>query len=118
MEKKVVIRPATKADILQLRGRPYKESFRGFTAELDGEVLGVCGVLHTPTLQAFMTIKDVMKQHPRAIVLAIKKFRKLLNTYEQNVYVLASPSESTSIGFVKHIGFNHYRGRVYQWLIQ
>ena len=45
------LRPATREDIIVLRGQPYNESFRGIVADLNGEILGIAGVLHTPTLK-------------------------------------------------------------------
>ena len=117
-QKKPKIRPATRTDIIEFRGEPYRESFKGIVAELDGEIIGVAGVLHTEHLQAFSTITDAMRKYPKSIILAARKFKEILNSYECQIYALASEKEKNSTGFLEHVGFEKYRGELYRWPIQ
>ena len=111
----VVIRPATKEDIIAFKGTPYEQSFKGIVAELDGKIIGIAGVLHTEQLQAFSTITDEMRKHPKALVLAARKFRDILNSYNIPVYAVASEDEKNSIGYLEYIGFEYFSGRIYKW---
>ncbi len=113
-----VIRPATKADIVKFRGKPYRESFRGIVVEIDGEIIGVAGVLHTEVLQAFSTIKDELRKRPKLLVTSAKIFRDVLRSYSCPVYAQASDKEKNAAGFLEYIGFEHYQGSVYKWPIQ
>lgn len=112
---KPIIRPATKADVIAFRGKPYDESFKGVVADLDGEIIGIAGVLHTEHLQAFSTIEDELKKYPKILVLAAREFRNILNSYQSTIYALASCKEKNSKGFLKYIGFERYTGRLYKW---
>ena len=115
---KPVIRPATKADIIVYRGKPYKESFRGIVADLDGEVLGIAGVLHTMQLQAFSSIKDELRKYPKTLILGAREFRKILNGYERDIYAIASKEERNSARFLEYVGFEPYHERIYKWQYQ
>ncbi len=86
----VILRPATKADIIAYRGKPYRESFRGIVAELNDEVIGIAGVLHTDVLPAFSNIKDALRKHPKALILAEREFRKILNNYDSHIDAVES----------------------------
>ena len=114
----VLVRPASKADIIAYRGSPYHESFRGIVAELDGEIIGIAGVLHGAHLQAFSEISDKLKSYPKSIVIAAREYRKLLNNYDSPIYAEASSKEKTSMKFLKYIGFEHFDKRIYVWQIQ
>lgn len=114
----VQLRSANKNDVLEFFGKPFAESFRGMVAEKDGKVIGIAGVLHTEPLQAFSTITDEVKKHPKAIIKAVKLFRNILNSYETTIYAIASEKEKTSMRFLQYVGFEHYDKRVYIWPIQ
>lgn len=112
------IRPISKADVIAFRGSPYKESFRGIAAELDGKILGIAGVLHTHPLQAFSEMSEEMRKYPKQIVKAAFQFRDILDAYESPIFAIASPDEKNSSGFLKHVGFEQYKDEVYRWLIR
>lgn len=113
--KTPVIRPATRRDVLAWRGDLYFASLRGLAAEIDGEVVGVCGVLHTYPMQAFMEISPRMKSHKRALVQGIRAFREILDKYHEPIFCVASENEQTADAFIRHVGFTHLEGRIYQW---
>ena len=83
--------------------------------ELDGEVIGVAGVLHTPVLQAFSMIKDKLRDYPKVLVKAGKVFRDILNKYDSPVYAIASPNEKNSMRYLEVVGFEQFDGRLYRW---
>jgi len=114
----VQLRPANRKDVIAFRGESYSESFRGIVAELDGEILGIAGVLHTNHLQAFSSIKDKLRKHPKMLILAARKFRNILNSYDYPIYAIASENEKNSIGYLEYIGFEYYQGRMYKWPTQ
>lgn len=114
----MILRPATKADIIAYRGKPYEESFRGIVAELDNEVVGVAGVLHTSPLQAFSNIRDVLREYPKTLILGVREFRKILNSYDSQIYAIANENEKNSTGFLEYVGFEHFNKRIYRWPIQ
>ncbi len=114
----VVLRPATKADIIAYRGKTYKESFRGIVAELDGEILGIAGVLHTANLQAFSSIDDKLRKYPKSLVKAAIMFRDILNSYDSTIYAKADEHEKNSTGYLEYVGFEPYSERIYKWPTQ
>jgi len=111
-----VIRPVNKDDVIAIKGELYNESFRGIAVELNGETLGIAGVLHTANLQAFSQIKDELKKYPKTLILAAREFRKILDSYEYPVYAHASEKENNSTGYLEYIGFKqHNDKRIYKW---
>lgn len=77
--------------------------------------LGVCGVQHSPVLEAFSFITNEMREYPGAIWRAAVKFRSLLSEYDSPVLSFASDVEETAPAFLERIGFQQVEGRVYQW---
>lgn len=114
----IQLRAANKADIIAWRGKPYRESFRGIVADLDGEIIGIAGVLHANQLQAFSEITDELRKHPKTLVLAAREFRDILNSYDYPIYAQASEEEKNSAGFLEYVGFEHYQKRIYKWAQQ
>lgn len=109
------IRPANKADIMAYRGKVYKESFRGIVAEIDGKVVGIAGVLHTQPLQAFSNVLPELKKRPKALIMAAREFRKILNSYDSPIYAVADEKEKNSTGYLEYVGFEPYQKRIYRW---
>lgn len=87
----VRIRPATGVDVLELYGEPLAHTMRAITAEVDGRVLGISGVIHDSPLQAFSTMLPEMQNHPMVIRTAIREMRKIIEGYGAPVY--AAPDE-------------------------
>lgn len=83
--------------------------------DLDGEIIGVAGVLHTPFKQAFSSMTDEMRHYPKTIMKVGHKMRKILNSYNEDIYAVASDREDNSKAFLERVGFKHYDGEVYVW---
>jgi len=94
---------------------------RGIAAEIDGEVVGVAGVLHGDPPQAFSAMDDRLRPYPKTIMRAARIFRTVLDHYNL-VYAVASAHERNSGAFLERVGFNYshttYQGRTYLWLKQ
>ena len=114
MQSKVKIRAATKADVLAIEGKAYAHSFRGVTAELDGRVIGVAGVMYSCPAQCFSNIKPELKKHKRAFVEAIKILRDILSESGE-VYANASQTEATAPQLLRHAGFIPITRELYKW---
>ena len=109
------IRAATKADIIAYRGEVYSESFKGIVVDMDGEIIGIGGVINTSPLQAFSNITDKLRKSPKTSVKAARLFRKLLNSYQYDIYAYASEEEVNAPGYLEYIGFDHVDNRIYKW---
>lgn len=116
--KNTLIRPIRGQDLIDLLGRRYPYSIRGYAAEQDGVVVGVGGIMYSQPLQCFSLITDEMKKDKRAVVKAVRFMRELLNSYSAPVYAIASEDEPTAPGFLKHIGFEQIDEEFYEWPIQ
>jgi len=114
----ILLRAANKADIIAWRGRPYKESFRGIVADLDGEIIGIAGVLHSSQLKAFSEITDELRNRPKMLILGAREFRGILNSYNYPIYAHASEEEINATGYLEYVGFEHYQKRIYKWVPQ
>jgi len=109
------VRPVGKADIVSFYGHSYDKAMKGIVVESDNEILGIAGVLHTSPLQAFSSMKEELKSHPKYIILAARKMREILNSYDYPIYTKASESEDNSMRFLKYVGFEYLYQRIYQW---
>lgn len=102
-------------DILNVYGHSFPQSVRGVTVTIDDEVVGIAGVLYTQPLQCFSNIDDKLKDHPRVIIKAIKKMRKILQSFTTPVFAFPNKEESTADNFLTHIGFKHLNDEVFVW---
>lgn len=93
-------------------------TIRGIAAELDGDTLGVAGVIHSSPTQAFSQMDDRLRRYPKTIMLAARKFREILEAYPV-AYAVASKGERNSDKFIQRVGFAYLQtttlGRTYKW---
>lgn len=120
---KLNIRPLTKSDILQIYGKPFNHSVRGFVGEIDGRVVGIGGVMYSNPIQAFSKIYDPeVRKHPRVIIETARRLAVLLDTISAPVYAIADSGEKNSRRFLEYVGFEFLedsdKGPVYQWRTQ
>lgn len=112
------IRPLTKADLEAMGVDHFDLTVRGIAAELNGEVVGVAGVLHGSPSQAFSTMDDRLRAYPKTIMRAARQFLHVLSHYD-TVYAVASDNEPNSVRFIERIGFRYLtttsQGRTFRW---
>lgn len=121
--QKVKIRAITRKDVEYFNnGEPYKNSLRGLAVERAGEVLAIAGVMHSAHLQVFSSMTDEMRKYPVMIMKTAKRLLRIMETYNQPLYALASEQEPTSEEFLQHLGFEFLNenedGRYYIWQTQ
>lgn len=119
-KQRLRIRPITKQDILEFNnGKLYDKGLRGLAVELDGEPIGIAGVMHTTPLQVFSEMKDAMRQYPVMIMKTAKKMQSLMSTYDSPMVAKASKNERNPTAFLERIGFEfigeNEDGRFYSW---
>lgn len=118
----MVIRPANRADVLEMTGETYPETMRAIVVEDDGQLLAIAGVRHGIPHTCFSNLRPEMKNHPRVIVRAMRKMREMLNGYARDVYAIADKDEPTASEFLKHVGFKFIgdgsQGEMYLWQSQ
>ena len=103
MSNKPTLRPATKKDALAFYGHAPLFSFKGICAELDGEIIGLCGVYRDSGRQVvFSEIKDAMRPYRKSIARAT---RSLMDMIRGPVYAFAAPTEPTSGYLLAKLGF-------------
>ena len=116
-EARVRFRPATEADVLGFYNKPFAASMRGIAAEIDGETLGIMGVLHGNPLQAFSSMLPAMGDHPMAIKRAIRLFQNIAAKYSTPIYAKASTEYANSRRVLRLAGFEPFdeEKRLYRW---
>ena len=114
-----IVRSATRSDIIAFRGEPWGQSFRCVVAELDGEILGVAGIIHSQPLQVFSSIIDKLQDYPKTIILMIREVKAMMKLYNNLLIIaLVDSKRPTSTGLLEHMGFEKYREGIYRWPIQ
>lgn len=106
------IRPMLSEDLIASYGFGFPHAVRGFTAEHEGEVIGVAGIMFSRPPQAFSKLNK--KIHPKDIVRAMRLMRQLLNKQSVPIYAMPDEDEPTANGFLRHVGFTEIDG-VYVW---
>jgi len=112
----LMIRPLASNDLSEFNHMGF--TVRGLAIELDGEVVGIAGVLHTNPIQAFSRMDDKLRKHPKTIMKVIKKFKDILSNYNSPIYAIASEKEYNSNKVLERIGFKFFheneQGRFYR----
>ena len=120
MLKTPIIRPMTRSDLVRLKLDKHDCTVRGMVADLDGELLGSTGVIHSHPPQAYASMDKRMGQYPKLIIKVIRDFKVMLEENYVAVYAIACPSYKNSIRVLERAGFKFYQrtpnGRVYRWL--
>ena len=99
-------RKATAADALAFYGEPAKMSFRGFVAELDGEVVGIGGVYYDNGVPiAFSETRPPMRKHKKAMAKACRILTRFFDQLGGRVYAVACSTEPTAPYLLAKLGF-------------
>lgn len=106
-------------DLLALGIPTYGKTVRAITAEKDGEVLAVAGVIHTVPFYAFVHMTDEMRRYPKTIMRVIRGFSDFLSKHYVAVYATASEEEANAPRVLERAGFKYLmtttQGEVYKW---
>lgn len=115
----LTVRDATAKDVLAWYGEAQKPSMRAFVAELDGELVGLCGVYRDGDhVTAVAGLKPALRERKRDIVILARRARELFSKYPI-VLALASDTEPTAPAFLRYAGFVYVGptpvGEIYLW---
>jgi hypothetical protein len=106
MSSNIVIRPATEKDARQYyAGRPMF-SFRGYAAEMDGEIVGLCGIYYQDGIPiAFSDIRDALRPRKKTLAKACRMLQRLIDKVGRPVYAVACGTEPTAPYLLAKLGF-------------
>ena len=114
---KILTRAATAKDVKTYFGEPQRGTMRAIVAEMDGELVGIIGVVRKgPIGKFFCDISSELQPHLRSITIlrAIKAGMELVKQYRGPVISIAEHAEGCRI--LNRLGFTHFDGAYYQWL--
>lgn len=102
-----VLRAALPEDAVAFWGHPPALSFRGFVAEIDGEVVGVGGVFYDEARRpiAFSEMREPMRKHLKAKAKAVRMIMGLAMRRHDRFYAVAQQDEPTAAPLLAKLGF-------------
>lgn len=102
----ITFKPLTREAITEFYDRPPKRTYRGYTAVLDGKIVGIGGVYFDCGVpMAFSDLRDEMSSDKKAIARGIRILLSLYDSLGYTVYAFASPKYPTSRRLLERIGF-------------
>ncbi len=114
--QKILTRTATAEDIRRYFGCSQRGTLRAIVAEMDGELVGVIGVVREGEIgKLFCDISDKLQPHLQSITIlrAIKATMELVKRYRGPVVAIAEHAEGCRI--LNRLGFSHLDGAYYAW---
>jgi len=106
MSSSVTFRHATTADAKAYYGISAPFSFRGYVAELEGELVGIGGIYYQAGVPvAFSEMRPAMRAHRKAIAKACRMLTQFFNQLGGPVYAVACPTEPTAPYLLAKLGF-------------
>jgi N-acetylglutamate synthase-like GNAT family acetyltransferase len=115
---RVVVRPATLADIEAFIGPPPCR-IRALTAEIDGRIIGIGGLCYLPSgdVGIFSTLTDEFRQHKfalhRAGLLLMRMAREM--GLKRIVGLLDETRADVSARWLERLGFQRRENGLYEW---
>jgi len=113
--------PLTAELVERYYGKPQPWTMRGQALMRDDEVLGVFGIYRDKGFEiAFAAAKPEVWQKPppvwfrRVIISAVRTIIRMKNP-NRPLYAYATETEPNSERLLEHFGFEHVKGRFYQW---
>jgi hypothetical protein len=105
----MLLRPATRDDLIALQGKLPEHTMRAHVAEVDGKVLAVGGVYYVNgTTVAFSYLADEIRGHRKSIMRAAKFAMEKIAALPGPVYALCSRDEATAPQFLARLGFEFF----------
>ena len=113
----MIIRAATAEDLAAVDGKPLARTCRALTAEQDGRTLAVFGIYPMNTRYVmFSHATEEFRRDKRRVVAGIRAIRKLIESRPaMPLLAYADPDIPGSEVLLKHMGFDHFEKRVWQW---
>jgi hypothetical protein len=113
----ITTRYARDEDVYAFWERPIPGTLRALVAEMDGEIVGVIGIVREggigkyfcdirPELMPYLTSMPIMR--------AIKKSMEWVEAYQGPLVAVAEHAEGCRI--LNRLGFTHLEGALYGWL--
>lgn len=116
---KATIRLAQKSDFEVLAQDTFGLKVDAYVIDLDGEAIGIAGIIHTESLQCFSKFTPEADKRHLSIMKLGRKTAKMCESYDDPVYAVASDKYNTSDKFLERLGFrfeeNNKFGRVYRY---
>ena len=113
------IRPATRADVIEMCGGTFLDNIWAMAVEDDGELMAIAGVRYSNPRMCFGNIKPELKKSPRTIIKLARLVTAVVEESEVPVYAIANEDEPTAPRFLEHVGFEHLMssddGEIYRW---
>jgi hypothetical protein len=104
---KATFREATSKDARDWYGMDPPMSFRGYVAEVTGEVVGIGGVFYMNGIPiVFSDMKKDKRLDRKSIVRAIRLLIQLIDSNYRIVFAFPSDEEKTSKALLVKLGFN------------
>jgi hypothetical protein len=111
----MIFEPATSERVREFLGKIPDYSLQGYVGVDDDEPKILYGVYRcNDALVGFMDAKPAIR--PRDIVKGSKLFLDLLKKKNTRVFAIRDPEKVTAEAFLKHLGFQHLQGNLYEWL--
>lgn len=111
------LRHCLKGDVIEIVGKPFECSFKGFTIEDDGEIIAVAGVMLSRPVSLFLNIAEGVEptKYMRMAVCMMKVLKDLLRTIDAPVYARADDKVDTADRLIRRAGFEKVTDEVYRW---
>lgn len=116
-QPEISTRQATQRDLEIYYGRQLPGTMRANIAIMDGEIVGVVGVVRERECgKYFCDFKPELQPHLRSITImrAIKDSLRFADQYRGPMVAIADDAESCRL--LHRLGFTHIQGALYGWL--
>lgn len=113
----IVTRRATQLDLETYYGDRNHGTMKAYVAEMDGELVGVVGVVRDRNCgRYFCDFKPELQPHLRSITImrAVKASLRFADEYRGPLVAVADDAESCRL--LNRLGFTHIQGVLYGWL--
>ena len=109
--------PATQEMFKQLDGQPVHRTVRAWAAIDDaGDTVAIAGLYpNQHSMVMFATLTDKARRNKRLMVVGVRKMIEAMGKYKIPVHAVACPTIKGSDVLLKHLGFKHHSGDLYEW---
>jgi hypothetical protein len=105
----VIIDYATIKDAREFFGDDWSQTFKGFSASLNGEVIGVAGIkIEKKRLILFSDMKDKARKYKKDIVKMINKINYLVKSIKSPIMAISDCNEVLSEKILTKLGFRFF----------